>query len=264
VAASNGHDDVVGVDLGVYALAVLSTGERVTGPRPLRASLRRLRRAQRVVSRRRKGSARRRRAIRRLARIHARVGNLRRHHLHAFTTRLAKNHGKVVVEDLNVRGMSRTARGTVGEPGRRVAAKAGLNRSLADQSFGELRRMLAYKCRWYGSHLAVAPRFFPSTKRRSGCGVVCAKLRLRERVFRCVACGLCLDRDLNAARNLVWWASVAQDVAGSAPETENARRGATAIRPSAGEGSAEARTGVPPEPAALSGGRILAGLRPAR
>jgi putative transposase len=263
VVASNGHDDVVGVDLGIHALAVLSTGERVAGARPLRSSLRRLRRAQRVVSRRRRGSARRRRAIRRLARIHARVRNLRRHHHHTLSTRLAKSHGAVVVEDLNVRGMSRSARGTVEEPGRKVKAKAGLNRSLADQSFGELRRMLEYKCRWYGSHLVVAPRFFPSSKRCSGCGVVCAELRLEERVFRCAACGLCLDRDLNAARNLVWWASVAQDVAGSAPETENARRGATAIRPPAGEGSAEARTGVVPEPTAPSGGRILTGLRPA-
>jgi putative transposase len=223
VVASNGRDDVVGLDLGVLALATLSTGERVAGPRPLRASLRRLRRAQRVVSRRRKGSARRRRAIRRLARIHARVANLRRHHLDALSTRLAKSHGTVVVEDLNVRGMSRSARGTVEEPGRNVKAKAGLNRSLADQSFGELRRRLEH----------------------------------------CAACGLSLDRDHNAALNLVWWASVAQDVAGSAPETENARRGATAIRPVAGEGSAEARTGVVPEPTALSGGRNLTGLRPA-
>jgi putative transposase len=262
VVASNGHDDVVGVDLGVLALATLSTGERVAGPRPLRTSLRRLRRAQRVVSRRRKGSARRRRAIQRLARVHARVGNLRRHQLDALSTRLAKSHGAVVVEDLNVRGMSRTARGTVDEPGRKVKAKAGLNRSLADQGFGELRRMLEYKVRWYGSHLLVAPRFFPSSKRCSRCGVVCAEPRLKQRVFRCAACGLSLDRDLNAARNLVWWASVARDVAGSAPETENARRGATAIRPAAGEGSAEARTGVVPEPTALSGGRILAGGSP--
>jgi putative transposase len=260
VVASNGRDDVVGLDLGVLALATLSTGERVAGPRPLRASLRRLRRAQRVVSRRRKGSARRRRAIRRLARIHARVANLRRHHLDALSTRLAKSHGTVVVEDLNVRGMSRSARGTVEEPGRNVKAKAGLNRSLADQSFGELRRRLQYKCRWYGSHLVVAPRFFPSSKRCSDCGVVCAELRLEVRVFHCAACGLRLDRDHNAARNLVWWASVVQDVAGSAPETKNARQGVTAIRPTAGEGSAEARTGAVPEPTALSGGRILAGV----
>jgi putative transposase len=263
VIASNGHDDVVGIDLGVLALATLSTGERVAGPRPLRSSLRRLRRAQRAVSRRRKGSARRRRAIRQLARIHARVGNLRRHHHHSLSTQLAKSHGTLVVEDLNVRGMSRTARGTVEEPGLRVAAKAGLNRSLADQGLGELRRMLEYKCRWYGCRLVVAPRFFPSSKRCSGCGVVCAELRLEERVFRCAACGLRLDRDLNAARNLVWWATVAMGVAGSAPETKNARRGATGIRPAAGEGFAEARTGVVPEPTAPSGGRILTGLRPA-
>jgi putative transposase len=154
--AGAGAGDVAGVDLGILALATLSTGERVAGTRPLRASLRRLRRARRAVSRRRKCSARRRRAIRRLAHIHARVGNLRRHHLDALTTRLAKSHGIVVVEDLNVRGMSRSARGTVEEPGRHVRAKAGLNRALADQGFRELRRMLEYKVRWYGSRLVVA------------------------------------------------------------------------------------------------------------
>jgi putative transposase len=265
VVEDNGHADVIGVDLGVVALATLSNEEIVRGPRALRASLRRLRRLQRTVSRRRRGSARRRRAVMRLARAHRRVANLRRDHLHKLTTTLAKSHGCVVIEDLNVRGMCRSARGTLETPGRNVRAKAGLNRGIADASFGELRRMLEYKCAWHGSRLLVAPRFFPSSKRCSGCGAVDQDLCLAERVYRCAACGLVVDRDLNASRNLVWWAEhsvLAPGVAGSAPETKNAR-GVAERSGMSGDGDAEAGTGIAPEPAGLTGGRILAGLRPA-
>jgi IS605 OrfB family transposase len=167
----------------------------------------RLRRAQRVVSRRHKGSARRRRAIRRLARIHARVGYVRRHHIDALSTRLAKSHGTLVVGDLNVRGMSRSARGTVEEPGRNVSAKAGLNRSLADQSFGAVRRMLGYKCRWYGSHLVVAPRSFPSSK---------ALLRLRRGLHRAPARGARLPLHCVCA-NGIWYPRAAACTASWSP-----------------------------------------------
>ena len=258
--ADNGHHDTVGVDLGVHTLAALSTGELVASPRPLRRALRRLRRLQRTVSRRRRGSARRRRATLRLARAHRRVGNVRRHHLHVLTTRLAQSHGRLVLEDLNVRGMSHSARGTVERPARNVRARAGQNRAVLDCGFAELRRMLEYKCRWYGSTLVVADRWFPSSKRCSGCGAVRAELSRRERVFGCGSCGLRLDRDLNAARNLSSWAE-AHDVAASAAETENARGEAAAIRLAVGERLAEASTGTVPEPAGITtGGRHRSAL----
>jgi len=262
VVAGNGHSDTVGVDVGVHTLAALSTGELVAGPRALRASLRRLRRAQRTVARRRRGSARRRRALHRVARIHRRVGAVRRHHLHVLTTRLAKNHGRIVIEDLNVRGMAGSARGTMADPGRHVRQKAGQNRAVLDAGFAELRRMLTYKCAWYGAELVVADRFFPSSKRCSACGVVRAELERRERTFSCAGCGLRLDRDHNAARNLVWWAEDnAHHVAASAAETPNARGGAPAIRQRAGERSGEASTGIAPEPAGITtGGRHQPGL----
>lgn len=252
--ADNGHRDTVGVDLGVLTLAALSDGELVAGPRALRSSLRRLRRLQRTVSRRRRGSARRRRATRRLARAHRRVATLRRDHLHKLTTRLAKSHGRIVVEDLNVRGISRSARGTVAAPGRHVRAKAAMNRAVLDGGFAELRRMLEYKCAWYGSELLVCDRWFPSSKRCSRCGRVRAQLSRRERTFRCDACGLSSHRDVNAARNLVWWAEQralpTHDVAGSAPETRNAR-GAAERSGLSGDGDVEAGTGTAPEPAEL-------------
>ncbi|MGA2283192.1 MAG: IS607 family element RNA-guided endonuclease TnpB [Candidatus Dormibacteria bacterium] len=274
VLTSNGHADTVGVDLGVLHLATLSTGEVVEGPRALRRGLRRLRRLSRHHARCRRGSANRRRAAERLARQHARIAHLRRDHLHQLTTRLAKSHGRIVIEDLNVAGMSRSARGSVKAPGRHVRAKSGLSRSLADASFGELRRMLTYKCRWYGAELLVAGRFFASSKTCSHCGTVTENLSLADRTFHCAACGLLLDRDLNAAINLAGWVHPA--VAPSAGETENAwpRGGQTGPRPARPDprvpaeacfgGWGDAGTGIAPEPADLIGGRIRqAGLTPA-
>jgi putative transposase len=265
VAERNGHADTVGVDLGVLSLATLSTGEVVPGPRALRAGLRRLRRLSRHHARCGKGSANRRRAAQRLARHHARLAHLRRDHLHQLTTRLAKSHGRIVIEDLNVSGMTRSARGSAEASGRHVRAKAGLNRSLADSSFGELRRMLEYKCRWYGAELVVADRFYPSSKTCSRCGTVRSHLGLGERLFRCAGCGLTIDRDLNAAINLAGWAHPEVSprpagrvghpkiVAGSAPETENAcprgcQPGLSPARP------VDAGTGIAPEPAGSTGG----------
>jgi putative transposase len=265
VVASNGHQDTVGVDLGVLTLATLSTGEVIEGPRALRRGLRRLRRLSRHHARCRRGSRNQRKAARRLARHHATISHLRRDHLHKLTTHLAKNHGVVVIEDLNVSGMSRSARGSREAPGRNVAAKRGLSRSVADASFGEVRRMLAYKCRWYGSELVICDRFFPSSKTCSGCGLVRETLSLGERVFQCPGCGLSIDRDLNAAINLAGWAhpAVAPIVAGSAPETENAcpRSGQPGPSPAR---SVDAGTGIAPEPAGTTGGRIPSpGLTPA-
>ena len=148
------------------------------------------------------GSGRRKRRAARLARIHARVADQRRDGLHKLTTRLAKGYGTVVVEDLNVAGMTRSARGTTEAPGKNVRAKAGLNRGVLDTAPGELRRQFTYKTGWYGSTLVVADRWFPSSKTCSVCGWRNPSLPLRKRVFTCRDCGLVIDRDENAAVNL--------------------------------------------------------------
>ena len=150
--------------------------------------------------------------------------------------------------------MMASARGTEDKPGQNVRAKAGLNRALGDAALGEFRRLLAYKCGWYGSHLVVAPRFFASSMRCSGCGAVREEPSLGERIFICPACGLMVDRDLNAAHNLVWWAEVdACQVAASAVETQNAR--GEDVRPGLGRADLdEARTENVSEPAGLTGG----------
>ena len=254
---SSGHEDCVGVDLGVLRLATLSNGEMVAGVRALKSAGRRLARSARTFSRREKGSGRGRQAQVRLARAHRRVHNIRHDQLHKLTTTLAKNHGRLVIEDLNVRGMMRAARGAAVKPGRNVRAKAGLNRSLADAAFGELRRLLEYKCRWYGSHLVLAPRWFASSRRYSACGEVREKRELADRTYACPVCGLEIDRDLNAARNLAWWAVAGPQeltrVAASAAETINAR--GEDIRPGRGLADLdEARTETVSEPAGLTGG----------
>jgi putative transposase len=133
-----------------------------------------------------------------LARLHLRIFNIRQDTLHKITTYLAKNHSQIVIEDLCVSGMLRNRK---------------LSRAIADVGFYEFRRQLEYKCEWYGSELVVAPRFFPSSKKCSACGNIKKELTLSNRVYVCTECGLEMDRDLNAACNLV---------AASWTETENA------------------------------------------
>jgi IS605 OrfB family transposase len=233
--ASNGVSTVVGVDVGIRQLAVLSDGSPpVPNPHALAGSLREIRRLNRELARRELGSRRRSRTKRRLSRVHARAANLRRDALHKLTTRLATEYGTVVVEQLNLAGMVRNRR---------------LARSLSDSGLAELRRQLTYKTTWYGSQLLVADRFYPSSKTCSACGWVKAKLTLAERSFACEACGLRLDRDLNAARNL---AKLAQDVAQSGWETQNARgadrktqlAGQVAVKREAGNGRVPGETGT--------------------
>ncbi|WP_406046265.1 IS607 family element RNA-guided endonuclease TnpB [Micromonospora sp. NBC_00898] len=200
---------VVGVDVGVKHLAVLSTGTMEPNPRHLEDAARRMRRLARRLSRRvgpdrrsrQQPSRRWERARRQVARAHARVANLRRDGLHKLTTRLAREYGTIVVEDLNVAGMLRNRR---------------LARRIADAGFGELRRQLAYKTTWNGGHLVVADRWYPSSKTCSACGTVKAKLALSARTYTCTTCGLVLDRDVNAARNLAALARQAT-TAGSGP-----------------------------------------------
>jgi putative transposase len=234
IPTGNSKQSVVGVDVGVRYLAVLSNGAVIPNPRALEGSLRKLRRLNRELARRKSGSRRRNRTRLRLARIHARAGNLRRDGLHKLTTSLATQHGTVVVENLHVAGLLRNRR---------------LARAIADTGMAELRRLLGYKATWYGCRLVVADRFYPSSKTCSGCGWVKAKLTLAERTFCCEACGLVMDRDLNAACNL---AKLVESVAQSGWETQTARgadqkpqlAGQVAVKREAGTGSCPGETGT--------------------
>jgi len=188
----------IGVDLGVKTLAVLSDGHTFANPRALRRNLRKLRKLHRDLSRKRKGSRNREMAKSQLAKLYLRIFNIRQDALHKLTTYVAKNHSKVVIEDLHVSGLLKNSR---------------LSRAIADVGFYQFRRMLEYKCAWYGSKLIIASRTYPSSKLCSRCGHKKQDLSLSEREYHCEVCGLRMDRDLNAACNLV---------AVSLPETENA------------------------------------------
>ncbi|MGW3045583.1 RNA-guided endonuclease TnpB family protein [Kitasatospora sp. NPDC001159] len=204
----------IGVDWGVKHLATLSqpldpthpASVHVDNPRHLDAATRQLAKAQRALSRTQRGSNRRARAARRVGVIQHRIAQRRATSIHRLTKRLATGFATVAVEDLNVTGMSASAKGTVEQPGRRVRQKAGLNRAVLDASPGEFRRQLTYKTCWYGSGLAVLDRWHPSSKTCSACGAVKPTLSLAEREYHCTTCGLTIDRDLNAARNIARYA----------------------------------------------------------
>ena len=217
--------DTVGIDLGIKHLATLSDGTVIPNPRALDARLKALRKAQQALSRKTKGSVRRGKAKERVARLHARITDMRVDAINKATTMIAQTYTTVCIEDLNVAGMMKNHH---------------LARSLSDASLGEFRRQLEYKTARTGAALRVVDRWYPSSKTCSNCGTVKAKLSLSERVYRCGVCGLSLDRDLNAAINLM--------VAGSAPETLNARGGdvrrADTVSGNAGPG--ETRTKQPP------------------
>ncbi|MER7134483.1 RNA-guided endonuclease InsQ/TnpB family protein [Streptosporangium saharense] len=177
----------VGVDMGLTVLATLSTGEKIANPRHERRDRRKLARAQRALARKEKGSANRVRARLKVARVHARIADRRRDHLHKVTTRLVRENQVIVVEDLSVRNMVRNR---------------SLARTISDASWRELRAMLEYKTQWYGRTLVVVDRWFPSSKLCSACGALRDMMPLSIREWTC-ACGTVHDRDVNAAQNLL-------------------------------------------------------------
>jgi putative transposase len=195
-------DSVVGVDLGLHNWMTVSDGTVIRYPRTFNQQERRLRRLQRRIARQQHGSRNFCKTVQRLQRLHMRIRNQRHDMVHKATTWLAKTKSVIVVEDLHLAGIQRHPH---------------LGKTISDLAFGKVRRQLEYKTQWYGSRLITAPRFFPSSKRCSQCGHVHKELSLSTRVFRCLACGVSLDRDLNASYNLL-------HVAASWAETENACR----------------------------------------
>ena len=197
---------VVGVDLGITAAATLSTGEKISSPKPLRIKLRRLKIRQRRLSRKitaakknagivgkiPKGSRlplsnNRRKSAEKVACLHADITHLRKDFTHKLTTRLCRENQAIVIENLNVKGM---------------LANEKLARSVSDVGFGEIRRQLEYKALRYRADLIIADRWYPSSRLCSTCGQKNDKLMLQDRVWTCTRCGITHDRDINAALNL--------------------------------------------------------------
>jgi len=183
----------VGIDLGISRLATLSNGERIANPRHTSAHAVKLARLSRVLSRRKKGSKRWQCQKIRVARLHAHIADSRKDVLDKLTTDLVRRFDVIAIEDLNVRGMVRNHK---------------LAKAISCASFGEFRAMLKYKAGWYGKEVRVADRFFPSSKRCHCCGHIHEKMPLDIREFTCENCGEQLDRDENAAHNILKFAKV--------------------------------------------------------
>lgn len=192
----------VGIDLGIVRFATLSDGTVYVPLHSFKNHETRLRKAQQAMNRKVKFSQNWKKAKARIQRIHARIGNARRDYLHKASSTISHNHAMVSMEDLQVSTMSRSARGTVEQPGRNVRAKAGLNRSILDQGWGEFRRQLEYKLTWKGGWLVPVPPQHTSQTCPS-CSHVSADNRQTQARFACVMCGFEDHADLVGAINIL-------------------------------------------------------------
>jgi putative transposase len=192
----------VGVDLGVARFATLSDGSFYAPLGSFKRHKAALRKAQQAMSRKVKFSNNWRKARARVQRIHARIANARRDYLHKCSTAIGKNHAIVVMEDLAVRNMTRSAAGTKDAPGKNVKAKSGLNRSILDQGWYAFRWMLEYKLEWNGGRLVVVPPQHTS-QTCPVCGHVATENRQTQANFKCVECGFEEHADLVGAMNIL-------------------------------------------------------------
>jgi len=194
----------VGIDLGVNQVMTLSDGAQFVNPRHLLKKKVQLKCLQQRLARQQKGSNRRLKTKFRIAKLHTRIADERHAYIHQITRRMINDNQVIMIEDLNVSGLSRSSKGTLDNPGKKVKQKSGLNRSILDVSFGEITRQLDYKSDWYGRTLIKVDRFFPSSKLCStpGCDYKAEKLTLKIRTWTCPQCGVVHDRDINAAKNI--------------------------------------------------------------
>jgi putative transposase len=178
----------VGIDLGLTHFAILSTGEKIAAPNVFRKNEAKLAKLQRRLARKQLGSANRRKARLKVARMHARTADCRRDFLHKLSTRLINENQVIAIESLVVSNMQKNRK---------------LAKSISDASWAEFVRQLTYKAAWYGRTLIGIDRWYPSSKRCSGCGHIVGKMPLSVRAWTCPECGALHDRDVNAARNVL-------------------------------------------------------------
>lgn len=193
---------MVGLDAGVAKLATLSDGTVFEPVNSFQKNQKTLARLQRQLSRKVKFSNNWQKQKRKIQRLHSCIANIRRDYLHKVTTTVSKNHAMIVIEDLKVSNMSKSAAGTVSQPGRNVRAKSGLNRSILDQGWYEIRRQLAYKQLWRGGQVLAVPPAYTS-QRCVCCGHTAKENRLSQSKFRCQVCGYTANADVNGARNIL-------------------------------------------------------------
>mgnify|MGYP001553039441 CR=1 FL=1 len=178
----------VGIDVGVAKFAALSMGEILEPIQSFRRLEQTLGKAQRSLARKQKFSKNWKKQKAVISRLHIRIADARKDFLHKASTTISKSHAVVYLEDLKVKNMSASARGTADEPGRNVRSKAGLNKAILDQGWFEFRRQLTYKEQWLGGRVVAVPPQYTS-QRCSYCGHVCAESRRSQSRFLCLSCG---------------------------------------------------------------------------
>ena len=193
---------IVGIDMGITRFATLSDASDLMPLNSFKRHEAALRKAQRAMSRKNKFSNNWKKAKARIQRIHARIGNARRDYLHKTTATISKNHAIVCIEDLKVRNMSKSAAGSVEQPGKQVRAKSGLNKAILDQGWYEFRRQLEYKLAWRGGYLVAVP---PKNSIRTcpACGHISADNSQTQSRFECVECGYENNADVVGAINVL-------------------------------------------------------------
>ena len=184
------YGDIVGVDLGIKCFATISNGREfysIQSPKPLRNRINKVRKLHQKLSHKKKCSKNRAKAIINLSKLYMRIRNIRKDFISKETTKLAKTKSVIVIEDLNIKGMSKNHH---------------LARSITDEGWGEFKRQLEYKTQWYGSILIKVNMFAPTSKTCNHCGLVNKDLKLSERTWVCPSCGTINERDENAAKNI--------------------------------------------------------------
>ena len=195
-------ESMVGLDAGVTKLATLSDGTIYQPVNSFKSGQRKLATLQRQLSRKVKFSANWQKQKRKIQRQHSHIANMRRDYLHKVTSEISKNHAMIVIEDLKVSNMSKSVKGTAERPGRNVRAKSGLNRSILDQGWYEMRRQLEYKQLWRGGQVLAIPPAYTS-QRCACCGHTAKENRLSQSRFECLECGYTENADINGARNIL-------------------------------------------------------------
>jgi len=192
----------IGIDRGVAVFGKCSDGSEIVSPQPLKANKNRLAKLQRSLSRKKKFSNNWKKQKSKLQHFQKHIADMRKDSLHKSSTTLAKNHGTIVMEKLKTVNMSKSAKGTVDNPGKNVKAKAGLNRSILDQGWHMFQTQLSYKLGWYGGKLILVDPKYTSQK-CSLCGHTDAGNRKSQGSFVCLSCGHSENADLNAAKNIL-------------------------------------------------------------
>jgi putative transposase len=201
------NDNAIGIDLGVTSLIATSNGDKVSNPKQFKKHYKRLRRAQKALSRKKKDSKNREKARVKVAKIHLKISDSRKDFLHKLTTCLVRENQTIAVESLAVKNMVKNRK---------------LSLAISDSGWGELIRQLEYKCRWYGRKLVKIDQWFPSSKRCSACGHIVDKMPLNIRDWTCPECGCHHDRDVNASKNILA-AGLAVSVCGATVRPEQSK-----------------------------------------